>query len=52
MLRHDGTGIAVNPPRKVVGIVRNRREPKWNGSPTNFDLTIGENGLAGQVTLF
>ena len=52
LLRHDGTGIAVNPPRKVVGIVRNRREPKWNGNPTNFDLTIGENGLAGQVTLF
>lgn len=52
LLRYDGTGIAVNPPRKVVAIVRNRREPKWNGSPTNFDLTIGENGLAGQVTLF
>lgn len=52
LLLYDGTGIAVNPPRKVVGIVRNRREPKWSGSPTNFDLTIGENGLAGHVTLF
>jgi hypothetical protein len=52
LLRHDGSGIAVNPPRKVVGILRNRREVKWNGSPTNFDLTIGENGLAGHATLF
>jgi hypothetical protein len=51
LLRHDDTGIAVNPPRRVVGLVRNRRELK-DGSPTNFDLTIGENGLAGHVTLF
>ncbi len=52
LLLYDGTGIAVNPPRKVIGILRNRRDTRWNGSPTNFDLTIGENGLAGHITLF
>ncbi|MHA1153695.1 MAG: hypothetical protein ACTSQ7_13705 [Alphaproteobacteria bacterium] len=52
LLRRDGTGIAVNPPRKVSGVVRWHRDTRRNGSPTNFDLTIGENGLAGLVTLF
>lgn len=52
LLRHDGTGVAVNPPRKVVGIERARRDVKRDGSPQNFDLEIGENGLARHRTLF
>ena len=52
LLGHDGTGIAVNPPRVVAGIERIRRTVKGQGGPRHFDLEVGENGFKGHRTLF
>jgi hypothetical protein len=52
LLGHDGTGIAVNPPREVAKIERIRRIVRGEGGPQGFDLEIGDNGLAGHSTLF
>ncbi len=52
LLGHDGTGIAVNPPRAVAGIERIRRTVKGEGTPQHFDLEVGENGFKGHQTLF
>ena len=52
LLGHDGTGIAVNPPREVAGIERIRRRVKGEGGPRHFDLEVGENGFKGHQTVF
>ncbi len=52
LLGHDGTRIAVNPPREVAGIERIRRTVKGQGGPQHFDLEVGENGFKGHQTLF
>ena len=52
LLGHDGTGIAVNPPREVAGIERVRRTVKGEGGPQHFDLEVGENGFKGHQTIF
>lgn len=52
LLGHDGSGIAVNPPREVAKIERIRRIVRSEGGPRGFDLEIGGNGLAGHGTLF
>ena len=52
LLGHDGTGIAVNPPREVAGIERVRRTVKGEGGPQHFDLEVDENGFKGHQTIF
>jgi hypothetical protein len=52
LLGHDGTGIAINPPREVAKIERVRKIIKDEGGPLGFDLEIGDNGFAGHMTLF
>ncbi len=52
LLDHDGTGIAINPPRKFVGIERARRKVQRDQGRQVFDLEIGGNGLAGHRTWF
>ncbi len=52
LLRHDGTGISVNPPREVPRIERIRQTVKGEGPPAHFDLEVGENRLEGHRTLF
>ncbi|MFQ5775029.1 MAG: hypothetical protein ACE5GS_10970 [Kiloniellaceae bacterium] len=54
LLRHDRTGIAVNPPRRVAPIDRTRSRgagPEEDATP-RFDLEIGEAGLKGVHPLF
>ncbi len=52
LLGHDGTGIAINPPRAVAPIERVRRTIKGEGGPRHFDLEVGENGFKGHQTIF
>ena len=52
LLGHDGTGIAVNPPREVAPLERIRRTVKGEGGPRHFDLEVGENGFKGHQTIF
>ena len=52
LLGHDGTGIAVNPPREVAGFERVGRTVRGEGRPQPFDLEVGENGFKGHQTIF
>ena len=52
LLRYDGTGIAVNPPRKVPRGERIRRAVPGEGMPLHFDVQVGERGLEGMGSLF
>ena len=47
LLRHDATGVALNPPRHVGPIERGLSGPPGDDAPPRFDLSIGENGLWG-----
>lgn len=52
LLDHDRTGIAVNPPREDPGVVLARHKIERDDGRRFFSLTVAENGLAGQFTLF
>ncbi len=47
LLRHDATGVAVNPPRDVGPIERGMRGNRPANPAPRFDLAIGANGLLG-----
>jgi hypothetical protein len=47
LLRHDATGVAVNPPRDVGPIDRVKRGGEPENTTPRFDLAIGANGLLG-----
>ena len=47
LLRHDTTGVPVNPPRDVGPINRTRRGPTGEDPTPRFDLSVGENGFWG-----
>ena len=47
LLRHDATGVAVNPPRDVGPINRTRRGPVGEDITPRFDLSVDGNGLWG-----
>lgn len=52
LLRNDGTGIAVNPPREVPAIERVRRIVPGDSQGPHFDIDVGEAGLRGHGTIF
>lgn len=52
LLDHDGTGIAVNPPREDASVVLTRNKIERDDGRRFFSLTIAENGLAHHITLF
>lgn len=52
LLRHDGTGVKVNPPREVTAARFNRRTVRGEGGPIHFDLEAGDNGIKGHGPLF
>lgn len=52
LLRHDATGIPVNPPRGGVPVAPARRITPGDGASLHFDLEVGANGLKGHQTLF
>ncbi len=52
LLARDGTGIELNPPRKVAAIERVRRKVKGEGGSRHFDLEIGDSGFKGHRTIF
>jgi hypothetical protein len=52
LLDHDPTGVAVNPPRPSEPR-KSRNIRVSEGTPYSvFDMTVGENGLVGVVSLF
>lgn len=46
LLKHDETGVKINPPREVGPVNRTQRTLREDATP-RFDITIGENGLWG-----
>ncbi len=51
LLQRDGTGIALNPPREVLGIERVRRTSPPDTVSPHFDIQIGKDGLVGHHPL-
>ena len=49
LLKHDGTGIAFNPPREVFLV---DFEPEAKAQQQTYELMVGKDGLANLLTLF